>query len=309
MLPEAMLFVQIAALLGSLVALYCGAEMALAAAEKVGLAFGLSPLAVGLVIVGFGTSLPEFFVSHSACLHGDFPMSVGNILGSNIANLFLIMGIVGSIATLRLAGREVLVQLILHLAVTALLAAVLYLETVYSLLAGSALGVLFVVYLWINFKSADTTGAVGERAGAKTFAALVLGLALLYGGGELLVYSGGNLGEMLGVSTFVISAIFVAFGTSFPELVTCLVAVKNRRDTDLIVGNLVGSNVFNVAFVFASLAPYRIPLDGGYFADALSLLVAACFLIGLYAFRGNFGRLSGVLFLAAYGASLWRWLL
>ena len=310
MILDAALLVQVVLLLGSLVALYYGAELALGAAEKVGLAFGIPPLAVGLLIVGFGTSLPEFFVSHSACLHGDFPMSMGNILGSNSANLFLIMGIVGLAVDIRLVGGDIFRQLGLHLVMTVALVAVVYWATEFSLVYGFVLGLFFVAHLYLSLGSIRRYAPCGGRRGVGmgTFSILFLGLGLLYGGGELLVYSGSNLGDAIGVSTFVISAIFVAFGTSFPELVTCLVAVKSRRDTDFIVGNLIGSNIFNISFVLASLAPYRLPLEGGYFVDALVLLLAACFLIGLCGFKRNFGRIAGLFFLAVYGLSVWRWL-
>src|SRR5690606_26567278 len=108
----------------SLVALYYGAELALGSAEKIGRYFKLSPLVIGLVIVGFGTSLPELFVSQLAAFRGRSDIALGNIIGSNVANLFLILAITGILAPLVLRTKEIIQQLFLHLGVTLVLIAV-----------------------------------------------------------------------------------------------------------------------------------------------------------------------------------------
>ena len=137
---------------------------------------------------------------------------------------------------------------------------------------------------------------------------LILGLLLLFGSGELLVYSGGNLAQLLGISDFVISAVLVALGTSLPELAAGLAAVLKKKDTDLIVGNLLGSNIFNVAFILASLGPYGLPLRPEYLVDALTILGAALFLWALGLLGRDFGRGSAALFLALYFTAVFRWI-
>ena len=286
--------------------LYYGACLALEAAERIGFSLGLPPLLIGLFIVGFGTSLPEFFVSQSAAYHGHFPMALGNILGSNMANLLLIMGVVGLVAPLPLPKNELWGHLLFHLLLTLILAWVMAQDT-YSPLQAAILGLFFLVYARYNRGHSAPAGDPREKAGPRQVIRLLLGLALLFGGGELLVYAGGQLGLLLGVSTFVISAVLVAFGTSFPELVTCLVAVGKKKDTNLIVGNLLGSNIFNVAFVLASLAPYSMPLSKAYFQDALTLLAPSLALLILCAGGFAFSRAAGALFLGLYGLVLFLW--
>ncbi len=304
------MILQLFFLLLSISALYKGANTALDAAEKIGLVLGLSPLIIGLFIVGFGTSLPEFFVSHSTSLHGQFPMAVGTIVGSNLANLFLIMGIVGCISNLYLLKKDVGRQFMFHLLLSILLVIIMS-QKMYGPAAGCVLGIFFAAYIIFNMHGIkrSNNNATNKTIGIKVFVFLIVGFALLYGGGELLVYSGKNLGQLFGISTFFISAVFVAFGTSFPELVTSLVAVKKRKNSDLIVGNLIGSNIFNAALVLASICFYRIPLVRGYFYDSITLLFGAAFLMILFISKKNFGKLSGFFFLIVYGLTIVRWLI
>src|SRR5690606_19658954 len=250
------MLVQALLLLVSLGALYYGAELALGSAEKIGRYFRLSPLVIGLVIVGFGTSLPELFVSQLAAARGRADIALGNVIGSNVANLFLILAIAGMIAPLVLRTKEIMQQLFLHLGVTLVLIAVMTQETLTPISSISLL-MFFCAFIYFTIfkqgKKEEEDEEEVEPIGVKAWVKLVTGFVLLYGGGELLVSSGSQLGELAGVSPFVISAIFVAFGTSFPELVTSLIAVKEGKDLDLVTGNILGSNVFNVAFVLGSL--------------------------------------------------------
>ncbi len=309
------MLVQVAILILSIVALYFGAEFALEAAEKVGLYFGMSPLVIGLLLIGFGTSLPEFFVSQIACYKGEPGMALGNIIGSNIANLFLIMGISGLIAPLYILQKEIKRQMWLHLLLTSLLAVVIFYLGV-SPLATVVLGLFFIGYLWDTFnemrktrslKSSEGDEEKLEKLEASIFIKLLMGFVLLYFGGDFLVSSGSAIGVLLGVPNYVISAVFVAFGTSFPELVTALIACAKGKNTDLITGNIIGSNIFNVAFVLGSIGFYDIPVKQN-FTFEIGILAASCFfLLGLVYIKKNFGRLSGLLFLSGYGGVVYHW--
>ena len=184
--------------------IYYGASVTLDTAEKIGLFFSLSPLLIGLFIVGFGTSLPEFFVSQAASFHGEFPMAIGNILGSNIANLFLVMGIVGVISPLNILKKEIGQQFIFHLILTLILVFVTF-QKEYSGLSAIILGLFFIIYLGFNLKTMKNDPSEEKEKVIlvpKDFFLLVFGLILLFGGGELLVYSGKQLGMLLSVSTF-----------------------------------------------------------------------------------------------------------
>ena len=116
----------------------------------------------------------------------------------------------------------------------------------------------FVFYFFINIKNNSQNEDIKEKASKIDYVKIFIGFILLYASGELLVFSGSNLGRSWGISEFAISAIFVAFGTSFPELVTALVASFRKKETDLIIGNVIGSNIFNGAFVLGSIGPYSI---------------------------------------------------
>lgn len=304
---------QVLLLILSLAILYYGAEFVLDGAEKIGKILGLSNLVIGLLIVGFGTSLPEFFVSQLACFRGHSEIALGNIVGSNVANLFLIMGIAGILAPLRCGNRNIKIQFLFHLAMTVIMTIVLMQKELYPLSA-IVLVIFFVNYLYYTFtkmkeKISDDDNQNEKKESIKLIMVVKLlsGFVLLYAGGELLVSSGSSLGRQFGVSEYVISAIFVAFGTSFPELVTALVACYKKKDTGLIVGNVIGSNIFNVAFVLASLGFYNVQIKDSFSTELFVLLGTALFLIALAKFRPVFHRFAGTIFLVAYFGMIWHW--
>lgn len=307
------MLVQVLLLVLSIGILYYGAEFALDSAEKIGYYFGLSPLVVGLLIVGFGTSLPEFFVSQLASYRGHPEIALGNIIGSNIANLFLILGISGIITTLVVQKREIKIQFLIHIFLTLALIGVLS----YGKLDLISLGIFcifFFLYLFQTFQEmkkgkmdSDEVLEEPKEINAKVVSKLLLGFALLFAGGELLVLSGTRIGTLLGVSSYIISAIFIAFGTSFPELVTALIACLKKKDTELITGNIIGSNIFNVAFVLGGLGIYDIEIKQSFHVELYLLGGAALYLMLLPLIKKNFGKLSGLIFLSAYGYAVFHW--
>jgi cation:H+ antiporter len=298
----------------AIIMLYYGAEFALESAEKIGLALGLSPLVIGLLIVGFGTSLPEFFVSQLACLRGESPIALGNVVGSNIANLFLILGVSGAMVKLHISRPEIKIQLILHLVLTGLLIFVLVQDRIYPWSA-ALFGGFFAFYLYDTFKQMRKQRQTGHIEDAhetdklhwKEYVMLLVGFVLLYFGGELLVRSGSSLASLAGVDSYVISAVFVAFGTSFPELVTAIMACKKGKNTDIITGNIIGSNIFNVAFVLGSLSFYDIPITKSFSTEIMLLVFASVFLIAVAYAKRFFGRLSGIIFLSCYAYAVFSW--
>ncbi|MCK5883870.1 MAG: calcium/sodium antiporter [Bacteriovoracaceae bacterium] len=298
----------------SIVVLYIGAETALNSAEKIGKFYKLPPLVIGLLIVGFGTSLPEFFVSQIACLNDHSPIALGNIVGSNIANLFLILGVAGILAPLKINSKSLKCQFSIHLLLTILMTVVLLQKELY-VLSAVALGGFFVFYLYYTFvrmqkhnDGIEVDDDPIDHLSPITFIKLIAGFAFLYIGGELLVSSGSKLGESWGIPEYVISAIFIAFGTSFPELVTSLVACFKRKHTDLIVGNVIGSNVFNVAMVLGSLGGYKVMITQSFVVEQVVLIMAAVFLLAL-AYAGKlFHRFAGVFFICCYLGMVFHWI-
>jgi cation:H+ antiporter len=301
----------------SIWALYWGAELALEAAEKIGLYLGMSPLVIGLVLIGFGTSLPEMFVSHLAVGQGDSSIAIGNIIGSNVANIFLIMGVSSLLAPLFILRKEILVQLFIHLGLTSLLAVIAFFWG-FNRASSITLLIFFISYLAFTFydmiKSRKLRQIEEEdveevtKIGVMVVLKLLGGFALLYIGGELIVSSGSAIGKHFGISTYVISAIFMALGTSFPELITAILACYRKKNTDLITGNIIGSNIFNVALVLGSIGIYA-PLDQVNVHTEVYLLLAVSLLfLILYAVKQNLGKASGITFLAAYGYAVYHWI-
>lgn len=301
----------------SIILLYFGAEFTLNAAEKIGNKLGLSPFIIGMVLIGFGTSLPEMFVGHIAGLQGRGGVAVGSLVGSNIANMFLVLGLAGLITKLSLDVAGITKHLIIHVVLGLVLVFVL-MQPKLDLIAGAPLLILCAVYLFILYrdmlsekKSSVVEDLEGEGSNfntPKVTGQLLIGFVLLFAGGELLVKSGTQLTSAFGVSEYVVSVILLAFGTSFPELVTAVMAAYRKKDTNLIIGNIVGSNLFNCALILGSLGIYKLPLSGSYQFELIGLIGGAFALLVLNLLKANFAKVMGVLFLASYATIVLHWI-
>ena len=313
------MYYHILLLIFALVLLYFGAELALNAAEKIGRRLGFSPMIIGMLIIGLGTSLPEFFVSHLALMKGDSGMALGNILGSNVANTLLILGVASFLVPLK-TDRSDIKQYVLHFILYFLLLFSLSFET-FNFLGSSILLAYFLFFLFNLFieRKKNVEKLKQDDANLRnsiialdkehiiSFLKLALGFYSLYFGGELLVDSGKQVCLSLGVSTYVISAIFVAFGTSFPELVTSIIACKKKKDTDIIIGNILGSNIFNVAFVLGSLGFYQFKITQSFKYEMICLFVSAIFLLILSIRDSKLNRIFGAVFLLGYALMVRYW--
>lgn len=306
-----MIWIQIISILIALVILYWGAELTLANAEKIGHSLGLSPLAIGILIVGFGTSLPEFFVSQIAAWEGKAGMAIGNLVGSNVANSFLILGIAISMVTIPMRGKNLWGQLIFHL-ILHLMAYLFLIPPVVSWPLQLGLIILFSSYIFYSAKS--DMGVVEELAGefvktrTRDYGFFFMGMVLLFLGGELLTSQGAALAQSFGVSEYFISVIFISFGTSFPELVTAVVACAKKKDMSLVVGNILGSNFFNLSFVLGSLIFYEVEVSSSKNIELLSLCAISILLIGFKILK-KIPRLIGPCFLITYGGIVYYWFL
>lgn len=300
-------------LIASVVILYFGAEFSLDASEKVGNKLGLSPLIVGMLLIGFGTSLPEFFVGHIAGIQGKAGIAVGSLVGSNIANMFLILGVSGFIAKMNLSHPSLKHQLMVHLGLGFILWFVLT-RSVLDVFTAAPLILLCGFYLYLLFldfkkdKDRESDKEKEDFNPGIVFFKLFGGFGMLYLGGELLVKSGSDLCNLLGISEYIVSAIFIAFGTSFPELVTSVMAVAKKKDTDLIVGNIVGSNLFNCAFILGSLGIYEFKLTDNFSVEIYSLLFGAAVLLLLGLIKKPLSKLTSVIFLGTYLGIVGYWL-
>lgn len=291
----------------SFVILYFGAEFALDGGERIGQKLKMSPLVIGLVIIGFGTSLPEFFVSHIASLKGNYSLALGNILGSNIANVLLILGISSFILPLSMKGKEIKLQLMFHLVVTIASFFLLRLGEI----SWVSLGVYFcfmVLYLFLVIKGKKQTSELTpvDCRGIHIFK-LLAGFLMLYFGGEWLVQYGGEFCRLLGVSEYLISAILIAFGTSFPELMTSIIASVKGKSSDVIVGNILGSNVFNLCTVLGSLGIYQFKISQDLTVETSVMVFIALVLMYLGYREKNLNRFFGLFALGGYAAMVFYW--
>lgn len=239
-----------------LVLLYFGAEALVRGSSSMALRLGLSPLVIGLTVVAFGTSAPEMVVSVKAAYLGQGDISVGNIVGSNICNIGLILGFCALIVPINVASQIVRVDTPIMIATTVLAIALLY-DGSLSRAEGIVFFLLLVAYIVFSIrlakkKAADPLAAefteeikVSKRGVLVDVLMVIAGLALLVVGARMLVEAAIDIAKAFGLSEAVIGLTIVAIGTSLPEFATSLVAAL-KKEADIAVGNVVGSNIFNI---------------------------------------------------------------
>jgi cation:H+ antiporter len=306
---------QLLILLGGVVALYFGAEWLVRGAARFAAGVGVSPMAVGLTVVSFGTSAPELVVVAVAALKGNGDLAVGNVLGSNLANIGLILGITAVITNLKVSGTVLRREVPIMLAISALMYPIMGDLTV-GRIDGFILMVTLTGYLIFVLRSAgeENQEVVGEyeqfaralanltgKSALKDLALIVAGSIGLVVGGEAIVDSATFLAFELGVSDLVIGLTLVAVGTSLPELATSIVAAL-RREADIAVGNVIGSNIFNITAVMGISSLIQ-PFDVS--RQVLSVQLPAVLLISILVLplarpRYEIHRWEGLILLASY---------
>lgn len=274
--------------------------------------FGMSPLLIGMVIVGFGTSAPEMVVSVMSALDGSPGIALGNAYGSNIANIALILGVTVLISPIVVRPQIVKEEMPALLAVTVLSAGLLR-DGALTVADGAVLLAILVAYMvWTvckNLKGADNLiGDVSEELEqtglGRGLAWLVLGLIVLVLSSRLLVWGAVTVAQSLGVSDLIIGLTVVAVGTSLPELASSVTAAR-KGEHDIALGNVVGSNLFNTLAVVglaAVISPMKVSADI-LFRDmaVMSVLTVLLFVFCLgRGGAGKIGRIKGVLLLSAY---------
>lgn len=315
--------VAILVLLAGVGLLTLGAELLVRHATRLALRTGLSPLFVGITIVGFGTSTPELSASLTATLRGNADIAVGNVVGSNIFNIALILGISALVRPIVVSLRAVRLDLgVAILAAFAPLAALLTGRQITR-----PLGVVFLLLLsghlllsWRIARRASrddqamaeqelaaalpTRAAAGNgRAIAVDLAFVLAGLVLLVVGARVLLEGAVSLARQAGISELAIGLTIVAAGTSMPELVTSLVAAV-RKSSDIAVGNVIGSNIFNVFGILGACALAGPQSVGGpvLWRDVPAMIVASLALLPIMKTGGRISRAEGAALLAAFAA-------
>lgn len=280
-----------------------GAELLVRGASNLAYSFGISSLVVGLTVVAFGTSLPELAVSVKAAWVGQSEIALGNVVGSNILNVLLILGLSALVLPLIVANQLVKFDVPVMIGLS-LLVYVLGLNGTLDRTEGIFLTILLFLYCIILLRLGKTDDAPEREniSSGKSILFLILGLSMLVFGSRLLVSSAVEIAKSFGVSELVIGLTLVAFGTSLPEIVTSVIA-SIRGERDIAVGNIVGSNIFNILAVLGiSSTIGEIKVSDAALAFDIPIMIAvavACFPIF---FTGTITRKAGAAFLFYYFA-------
>lgn len=291
-----------------------GADALVAGASSLAKRLNISNLAIGLTVVAFGTSAPELIVNVIASVQGNTDIAIGNIIGSNIANILLILGISSIIYPLAVKKNTVWKEIPLSLLAALLLGIlandVLLDNAPYSALTridGLVLIAFFIIFLYYTFgiakvENGDTEDDIEQAGTVKAVALIVLGLTGLAIGGKWIVDGAVHIASSLGVSQAFIGLSIVAIGTSLPELATSAVAAL-KKNTDIAIGNVVGSNIFNIFWVLglsATIKPLRFEPAGN--TDIGMVILASFLLFGLLFLgkRHKLEKTEGVIFVLTY---------
>ena len=303
-----------------LVLLVVGAEILVRGAARLAAAFGIPPLVIGLTVVAFGTSSPELAVSVQSSWAGQPDLAVGNVLGSNIFNVLLILGLSAVITPLVVSRQLVRLDVPVMIVISAALVP-LARDGVISRADGTLLALGLACYILFQIRTARREPAGGQggefaeeygnpargaKAVALNFGLVVGGLILLVLGSRWLVDGAVMMARAMGVNELVIGLTIVAAGTSLPEVATSVIAAL-KGERDIAVGNVVGSNIFNILCVLglsAVVAPAGLPVSEGArdFDLWVVLAVAVACLPVFFTAGGTIRRWEGLIFLAYYGA-------
>ena len=316
------MFIQIIIMLVGFVLLVKGADLLVDGASNIAKKFHIPEIVIGLTIVSVGTSMPELMVSLTSALEGHSDMSIGNVVGSNIANLLLILGICAIIKNLNFKKETKYFESPFALIVTILL----FIFGNNCIIDGSGvigrgagfvligLCILFIIYNIIMAKKGEDFDGISKdlvivniemstaRYTIKSIIFIILGIVCLKFGGDFVVDSASEIARILGMSEKLISLTIIAVATSLPELATSVIATK-KGEVDLAIGNIIGSCIFNILLIIglsAIITPISYSLN--YNKDIICLIVATIFL-ALFPFIGKkdeMTRANGIIYLVGY---------
>lgn len=302
------ILINAAMLVGGFVLLVKGADWFVDGASNIAAKFNISQLVIGLTVVAMGTSLPEAAISISASFKGSAGIAIGNIVGSNIMNIGLILGITAIIMPLAVQKTTRHYEIPMVIVVTILLAVLGLNDNMVTRAEGITLLIVFILYLIYTFRVAavqlpeDTPeNEAMEKNIVKVLAITVIGGVCIALGANFTVDGASALARFFGISEDIIGLTIVAFGTSLPELVTCVTAAL-KKEADIAVGNIVGSNLFNVLFVVGTAATIRpVAYGGEFFRDSIVCVAFPILLLLLLQNKEkSLLRWGGIVLLACY---------
>ncbi|ACJ27150.1 K+-dependent Na+/Ca+ exchanger-like protein [Shewanella piezotolerans WP3] len=292
-------------IIGGFVILTLGAESLVRGASSIALKLGLSPLIIGLTIVAFGTSAPELAVSIKSAVAGNSGIALGNVIGSNIANIGLILGITALIRPIKIESQMVKRDIPIMIAASLLFWGLL-LDDGLSFIDGAILTTLLVTYLSYSYFTADKQTSAeneAEAAGQSQWLSIIfiiVGISMLVGGGILFVDGAVALAQSFGISEIIIGLTIVAIGTSMPELVTSTVAAL-KGQSDIAIGNVVGSNLFNILGILGVTALIHPIIGNDISALDWQVMIGLAVMLLPFAYTGlRIGRREGAILVLGY---------
>ena len=304
-------------LIAGLLLILLGANYLVDGASSIAKRFGLSEFIIGVTIVGIGTSAPEMVVSFMSAIQGKADMAIGNIVGSNIFNTAMILGVTALIAPLTITRSNLRKDIPLNIIVTILLIALGMNFTITGLgkdqlsrIDGAILLGIFVWYLWSSFRSDsadDEDEPIKQHSIAISILMITGGLAGLIFGGRLFVNSATEIARLFGVSDKFIAITVMAAGTSMPELATCVVAAIKGRG-QLALGNILGSNISNILLILGGSALiHPLSFSGMTIVDIIAVAICPVFIYSCaFLFRKKeVDRAEGIIFLLTEAAYMW----
>lgn len=304
------IIVQFLLLVVGFVMLMKGADWFVDGASKIADKFGIPHLVIGLTIVAFGTSAPEAAVSISAALKGSVDLAISNVVGSNILNVLVILGLASIIYPLAVKPSTIKIDIPFVFGISILLLIFGVADGKIGRIEGIIFWILLAVDIVYMIKMAMKGQGEGEEIAeadendtmVKLLALIIIGGVLIIWGSDITVDAATAIAQKFGMSERLIGLTIVAFGTSLPELVTSCVAAK-KKETDIAVGNIVGSNLFNILFVLGTTAVITpIAYESAFiFDNVIAILVMAVLWLFVYKNK-KLNRTGGIIMLAMYAA-------
>lgn len=302
------IFIAIALLIVGFVMLTKGADWFVDGSSALAFRLGIPQLVIGLTIVAMGTSAPEAAVSITSALKGNEGITVGNVVGSNIMNILLILGIASVIVPLAVQKSTRMIEIPYMIAITVLFGVLGYTGEMVTRVEGGILWIAFLIYLgyllWMAKKGKEDNESDEKQKSLPVQLLMILaGLICIVLGSDFVVDGATEIAKVIGISERIIGLTIVAFGTSLPELVTSIAAAR-RGNADIAIGNIVGSNVFNILFVAGTSALISpIVFESKFVLDtAVATATAVLLLVCVCNKESKLKRSGGIIMLAAYAA-------
>lgn len=314
-----MIFLQIFILVAGFAFLVKGADFFVDGASSIAKALKIPAVVIGLTIVSFGTSLPELAVSVTSAIENAEGIAIGNVIGSNIVNLMLVAGCAAAISPMKMEKSLMKKDFPFSILITAVLFVMLAdkffspdaQQNIISRADGIILLLFFVIFMYStvsyslsdqNAESEQTENPEEKSPLAKSILATILGLAGVIIGGQMVVKSATFIAKAAGMSDTLIGLTVVAFGTSLPELVTSVIAAR-KGENEIAMGNVIGSNIFNILFILGVSAAIRpLNVDPACIYDTIILIFLSALVWLMARPKFQLGRASGIIMILLYAA-------